>query len=76
VAPLGKPLMTQLGADAVPGPALRHTPRTVTGCPPTTVPGSVVVARMSALSHSCTESAARLFSITGSGVADWVRANT
>jgi hypothetical protein len=68
VAPAGKPLNAQVGAAAALGPALLHTPLTVTGWPAAMPVGTVVVARMSACSVTPTTRLSTLFVGTGSAV--------
>jgi hypothetical protein len=69
VAPAGKPVSAQVGAAALLGPRLLHTPLTVTDCPAMTVAGNVVTAFMSAKGTTMSESVSVLLAMFGSNVA-------
>jgi hypothetical protein len=66
VAPAGKPVKAQVGAAAPLGPALVHTPLTVTLWPAATATGTVVTACMSACGTTVAGAWAWLFKGTKS----------
>lgn len=68
VAPPGRPDSAQAGEAAALGPALVHTPLTVTGWPAVTLGGTLVVARMSACGVTVAGACAVLLALLGSAV--------
>jgi hypothetical protein len=68
VAPVGKPLNAQVGEAAALGPALVHTPLTVTGCPAVALAGTEVTARISACGVTVAVLCAVLLGLLGSDV--------